>query len=131
MFGPGDYIALMTCLMNRAVRSVDYDGALNCSRWFHFYNPSGMEPLGTSGHILLAAGRYCEAEDTLRRSLVSSHARQSYGYALEYLGDALMEQGRYDEATRSYEAALQAFSSRLPPYPRMPSLLFPPRSHPA
>src|SRR5258708_24911753 len=82
-----------------------------------------MEPLRMSGHILLAAGRYREAEDTLRRSLVGSHARQSYGLALEYLGDALMEQGRYDEATRSYEAALHAFSWRLRPYRGMAEML--------
>jgi len=44
-----------------------------------------------------------------RRSLASAQARDSYGSALEYLGDALMEQGRYDEAMRSYEAALHAF----------------------
>jgi len=47
---------------------------LKIIRWFHFYNPSGMEPLRMSGHELLLAGRYREAENTLRRSLVSSHA---------------------------------------------------------
>ena len=113
IFVPVGYNMLMTYLMNGALRRGDYDRALNVVRWFHFYNPSGMEPLRMSGHILLLAGRYGEAEDTLRRSLASSHARQSYGQALEYLGDALMEQGRYDEATRSYEAALHAFSWRL------------------
>jgi len=30
--------------------------------------------------------------------------------ALEYLGDTLMEQGRYDEAQRSFEAALHTFT---------------------
>ena len=69
-----------------------------------------------SGHVLLMAGRYREAEDTLRRSLASAHARESYGSALEFLGDTLMEQGRYDEATRSYEAALHAFPWRRRPY---------------
>jgi tetratricopeptide (TPR) repeat protein len=123
IFVPVGYNALMTYLMNGAMRRGDYDGALNIVRRFHFYNPSGMEPLRMSGHILVVAGRYREAEDTLRRSLVSSQARQSYGYALEYLGDALMEQGRYDEATRSYEAALHAFSWRLRPYRGMAEML--------
>jgi tetratricopeptide (TPR) repeat protein len=123
IFVPVGYNALMTYLTNGAIRRGDYERALNIVRWFHFYNPSGMEPLRMSGHILVLAGRYREAEDTLRRSLVSSHARQSYGLALEYLGDALMEQGRYDEATRSYEAALHAFSWRLRPYRGMAEML--------
>jgi tetratricopeptide (TPR) repeat protein len=123
IFVPVGYNALMIYLMNGAMRRGDYERGLNIIRWFHFYNPSGIEPLRMSGHILVAAGRYQEAEDTLRRSLVSSHARQSYGQALEYLGDALMEQGRYDEATRSYEAALHAFAWRLRPYRGMAEML--------
>jgi tetratricopeptide (TPR) repeat protein len=113
---PVVYQTLSVHLLNRAAKRGDYDRALNIIRWFNFYNPSGMEPLRMSGHMLLMAGRYQEAENTLRRSLASSHARESYGFALEYLGDALMEQRRYDEATRSYEAALLAFAWRRRPY---------------
>jgi Tfp pilus assembly protein PilF len=117
------WIALMSRLIKRAMRRADYDNALKIIRWFHFYNPSGIGALRISGHVLLHAGRYREAEDTLRRSLAGSHAGQSYGYALENLGDALMEQGRDDEAMRSYEAALHAFSWRLRPYRGMAEML--------
>jgi tetratricopeptide (TPR) repeat protein len=120
---PSVYHGLGVYLLNRAARRGDYDAALNIIRWFHFYNPSGMEPLRMSGHMLLAAGRYREAEETLRRSLVSSHARESYGEALEYLGDVLMEQGRCDEAMRSYEAGLLAFPWRRRPYRGMAEML--------
>jgi tetratricopeptide (TPR) repeat protein len=59
----------------------------------------------------------------LRQSLASSHANESYGRALEYLGDALMEQRRYDEARRSYEAALQAFPWLRRPYRGLAEML--------
>jgi len=115
--------SLMMYLVNRAGRRGDYDGALKIIRWFHFYNTSGTEPLRLSGHYLLLAGRYREAEDSLRRSLASSHASKNYAFALEYLGDAQMEQGRYNEATRSYEAALHAFSWVRRPYRGMAEML--------
>ena len=120
---PVVYHMLAVKLLHRAVQRGDYDGALNIIRWTHFYNPSGLEPLRMSGQILVSAGRYREAEDTLRRSLASSRAGASYGSALEYLGDALLEQGRYDEAMRSYEAALLAFPWRHRPYRGMAELL--------
>src|SRR6202044_2360916 len=101
----------------------DYDGATNIVRWFHFYNPSSIESLRMRGHILVSAGHYREAEEILRRSLAGAQARDSYGSALEYLGDALMEQGRYDEAMRSYEAALHAFPWLRRPYRGMAEML--------
>jgi tetratricopeptide (TPR) repeat protein len=120
---PVVYQVLAVHLQNRAAKRSDYDGALNVIRWANFYNPSGIEALRMSGHMLLLAGRYQEAENTLRRSLASSHARETYGSALEYLGDALMEQGRYEEAMRSYEAALHAFPWRRRPYRGMAEML--------
>jgi len=120
---PVVYHTLAIHLMNGAAKRGDYDSALNIIRWTYFYNPWSMEALRMSGHMLLLAGRYREAEDTLRRSLASSRATESYGQALEYLGDALMEQGRYDEAMRSYEAALLAFEWRRRPYRGMAELL--------
>jgi hypothetical protein len=116
------YKGLGLRLMNQATRRGDYDGALKIVRWFHFYNPSGSEAMRMSGHILLMAGRYREAEDALRRSFTSSHAAQTYGMALEYLGDTLMELGRYDEATRSFEAALHTFTWLRRPYRGMAEL---------
>ncbi len=123
IFGGGMYQGLMVRLMNGALRRGDYDRALNVIRWFNFYNPSGIEALRTIGHVLLLAGRYREAEETLRRSLASGQARASYGSALEFLGDALMEQSRYDEAMRSYEAALYAFPWRRRTYRGMAEML--------
>ena len=68
------YKSLGLRMMNQALRRGDYDGALKIIRWMHFYNPSGSEAMRMSGHILLAAGRYREAEDALRRSFSSSSA---------------------------------------------------------
>ena len=117
------YKSLGIRLMNQALRRADYDGALKVIRGFHFYNPSGSEGLRMSGHILLLAGRYREAEDVLRRSFTSSHAAATYGMALEYLGDTLMEEGRYDEAQRSFEAALHTFTWLRRPYRGMAEML--------
>jgi len=113
---PIGYQALGVKLMNQALRRGDYEAALRIIRWFHFYNPSGAEALRLTGHAYLFAGRYSDAEDALRRSLSSARASQTYGTALERLGDALMEQGRYDEALRSYEAALHSFAWMRRPY---------------
>jgi tetratricopeptide (TPR) repeat protein len=123
VLAPVVYQTLAVHLLHRALRRGDYDGALNIVRWANFYNPWGVEPLRMSGHVLVLAGRYREAEHTLRRSLASSQARESYGTALEYLGDVLMEEGRYDEAMRSYEAALHAFPWRRRPYRGMAEML--------
>ncbi len=120
---PAFYHGFAGGLLNRALRRGDYDGALKVIRWSHFYNPSGIGAFRLSGHVLLAAGRYREADDTLRRSLASSQAGESYGSALEFLGDTLLEQGRYDEALRSYQAALQAFPWRRRPYRGMAEML--------
>jgi hypothetical protein len=76
------YKSLGLRMMNQAIRRADYDSALKIVRWFHFYNPSGAEALRLSGHILLMAGRYREAEDALRRSFSSSSAGPTYGMAL-------------------------------------------------
>ena len=117
------YKALNVKLMNQALRRGDYEGALKIIRWFHFYNPSGSEALRMSGHILLLAGRYPEAEDALRRSFSSSQAGANYSTALEYLGDTLMEEGRYDEAQRSFEAALHSFTWLRRPYRGMAEMI--------
>lgn len=117
------YKSLGFRLMNQALRRGDYDGGLKINRWFHFYNPSGSEAMRMSGHILLAAGRYREAEDAVRRSFTSSHAAATYGMALEYLGDTLMEEGRYDEAQRCFEAALHTFTWLRRPYRGMAEML--------
>ena len=51
--------------------------------------------------------------------------------ALEYLGDTLMEQGRYDEAMRSYEAALHTFTWLRRPYRGMAEMLLRQGKNPA
>jgi tetratricopeptide (TPR) repeat protein len=117
------YKALALRVMHQAVRRGDYEGALKIIRWFHFYNPSGSEALRLSGHILLLAGRYPEAEDALRRSFTSSHAGATYGMALEYLGDTLLEERLYDEALRCFEAALHTLTWFRRPYRGMAEML--------
>jgi tetratricopeptide (TPR) repeat protein len=119
VLGPALYHAAAIHLFSAAAKRGDYDAAIKIIRWANFYNPWAVEPLRISGHMLLLAGRYQEAEETLRRSLASSQARESYGLALENLGDTLAEQGRYNEAMRGYEAALLAFPWRRRTYRSM------------
>jgi tetratricopeptide (TPR) repeat protein len=98
-------------LLNRALRRGAYDRALRIVQRFHFYSPEGPAALRLRGHVLLLAGRYPEAEHVLRRAVAGLRSDWLQATALECLGDALMEQGRRDEATRSYKGALHA----LPP----------------
>jgi len=102
-------------LLNTAVGRGDYEGALRIIRWFYFYHPGGGFPLRLRGFVLLVAGRYREAEDTLRRAVSLLRSGQDHAFALQHLGHALSELGREDEAMRSFEAALHALpGSRLP-----------------
>ena len=110
-------------LMVNAMQRCDYDGALKVIRVFHFYYPEGAAALKKRGHVLLLAGRYHEAEEALRRATAGLRTGIEQAFALEYLGDALTEQGRYDEAMRSYEAALHAAPGFRVPYRRMAELL--------
>jgi hypothetical protein len=113
---PPVYQTLGVKLMASALRRGDYDGALRIVRLFHFYSPEGAGSLRLCGHVLLLAGRYREAEDSLRRAIAGLRSGLEQAMALQFLADALMEQGRYDEAMRSYEAALQAVPGYRRPY---------------
>ena len=106
-----------------ALRRGDFDGALRVIRLFRFYNPESGKALALRGVILLLAGRYEEAEETLRRAVARLRSRTAQAQALESLGDALLERGRYDEAWRSYEAAMRAAPSFRRPYRGMAELV--------
>ncbi len=106
-----------------AIRRGDYDGAIKVIRRFYFYNPEGGKALWQQGHILLLAGRFREAEQVLRRAVAGLRSRSAQAHALESLGDALQEQGRHDEALRSYEAALHAAPGSRRPYRGMAELM--------
>ena len=53
-------------------------------------------------------GRYHEAERAQRGTIPTLKGGLELAHAYEILGDALLEQGRYPEAMRCYEAALDA-----------------------
>ena len=108
MLVPLGYQALGIRVMQRALWRSDYDAALKAVRLFHFYSPEGGTALRQCGAILLWAGRYRQAEDLLRRAAAKNTTGLDQAVAIEYLGDVLMEQGRNDEALRSYQAALHA-----------------------
>jgi tetratricopeptide (TPR) repeat protein len=110
-------------VMNSAIRRGDYDGALRVVRRFRFCNPEGGAALRQRGLVLLIAGRFGEAEVALRRAVATLRSRAAQARALEYLGDVLLEQGRYEDAQRSYEAALHALPGFRRPYRGMAELL--------
>jgi Flp pilus assembly protein TadD len=110
-------------LLIQAIKRGDYEGGLKVIRRFRFYNPDGAEALKRRGHLLLLAGRFREAEEVLRRAVAGLRSRNNQANALEYLGDALQEQGRPDEARRSYEAALHAAPGIRRPYRGMAELV--------
>lgn len=103
-------------VVNSAGRRGDYQGATKLVKRFHFYNPEGVPALTILGNLLLMQGRFREAEEVLRRALAGPRSRGAKALALEYLGDALLEQGRSDEAMRSYEAALHVWPGFRRPY---------------
>jgi tetratricopeptide (TPR) repeat protein len=109
-------------LLNAAIRRGDCQRGMKVVRWFYFYNPQAAMALQRRGHLLLLAGRFRESEETLRRAVARLRSRRSQAQALEFLGDALLEQGRYDEARRSYEAALNAAPGFRRPYRGMAEL---------
>jgi len=100
----------------RALRRGDYERALKLVRRFRFYNPDGGAALMWRGHVLVSAGRFREAEETLRLAVARLRSRSAQARALEFLGDALLEQARYGEAQRSYEAAVHAVPGYRRPY---------------
>jgi tetratricopeptide (TPR) repeat protein len=81
------------------------------------------QPLRLRGLALLLAGRYREAEENLRLAIAATKSGAEQARTLENLGDSLMEQGRYDEASGSYEAALRSQTGYLGPYRGMAELL--------
>jgi len=116
------YKAIEQKLLNAAIRRGDIEGGLNIIRWFHFYSPDGGMALSLRGRVLLRAGKFREAEELLRQALASLRSNHRQAQTLEVLGDALTEQGRYDEAMRSYEAALHAAPGYRRPYRGMAEL---------
>ncbi|HTS64601.1 MAG TPA: tetratricopeptide repeat protein [Candidatus Acidoferrales bacterium] len=110
-------------LYNAAIRRGEYDRALAFVRWFHCYNPGGSRALRFRGFALMMAGRSREAEEVLRRAIARETRNADQAYALDHLGDALLDQGRYQEAMRSFEAALRAQTGFRRPYRGMAEAL--------
>jgi tetratricopeptide (TPR) repeat protein len=100
--------------LNRALHRAEYDAAGKVVLRFHLYSPDGAKALQHRTLVLLVSGRYREAEETARRGINATRSSGRQAALLDYLGSALVEQGRYDEATRAFEASLQAESD----YPR-------------
>ena len=117
------YKALEERLWIRAVRCSDYDGALRVVQRFRFYHPESGAALRRRGLILLLAGRFRQSEEMLRRAIAGLRSQVQQAHALELLGDALLEQGRQDEALRSFEAALRAAPGFRRPYRGMAELV--------
>ena len=120
---PVGYRALAIRAMYSPLRRADYDGALRAIRLYHFYSPGGGVALRQSGAVLLVAGRYREAEEVLRRAAARQATGLEQAGTLDYLGNVLMEQSRYDEAMRSFQAARHAAPGSRRPYRGMAETL--------
>jgi hypothetical protein len=103
-------------LIVRAINRADYEGAVKIVQRFRFYNLESGQALMRLGHILLLQGKFHEAEQTLRRAAARLRSRAAQAHTLEFLGNALLEQGRHDDAVRAYEAALHAVPGFRRPY---------------
>jgi tetratricopeptide (TPR) repeat protein len=115
LYGVGAWVVFRTleaAFLNSAIYAGDYERALRVGAWFHWLRPNGAMALFRRGHILVLMGRYREAEEALRRALAGARADRLQALILEYLGEAISGQGRFQEAMRSYEAAIQAYPRR-------------------
>jgi tetratricopeptide (TPR) repeat protein len=117
------YRFLTAALINKALRRADYDEAGKVVRKMRFHSPEGTLSLRLRGTALVFAGSYREAEDILRRAVAEIRDGAQQAHALDYLGNALMEMGRYDEAQRTFEAAVQAKPGFRRPYIGMAEIL--------
>lgn len=65
------------------------------------------------GEILCHQGKYSEAEDEIRKglALVKDRSDGEYIFRLRYLGDALLAQGKFDQARQAYETSYHFFQS--------------------
>lgn len=117
------YRTLTAVFVNKALRGASYDEAGRIVLKFHFHNPDGAHSLYLRGLALTLAGRYREAEDLLRRAIAETRGGMRQAYALDCLGNALMEMGRYDEARRTFEAALHARPGFRRPYRGLAEIL--------
>jgi tetratricopeptide (TPR) repeat protein len=94
-------------LSDACKRKGDYDGALRWLRWTSLGHPS-VQTLCNEGLTLCQAGRLAEAEGFCRRGLALSAGGATYPRLHAVLGFVLMDRGRYDEAERSFQRAIQA-----------------------
>jgi tetratricopeptide (TPR) repeat protein len=96
-------------VLKRILDRGDYDAALQRLETAT-HGQSRPTQLFFQGTILMLAGRYEEGGQALRACLVagrSTAAPEQQSVALENLGWALIAQGRYDEAIRALETAIQ------------------------
>lgn len=101
-----------------ALRRADYAAALRRVERLRRLQPGSAATGFLQGTVLLFAGRHAEAELCLRECLARGQldAVVSQAVALEKLGWALVEQGRYAEAIRIFEASLGLKAGRGGPY---------------
>ncbi len=95
--------------IGRALARADYDTALRRSDFLLRVSPNDGGFQFFRGTVLLFAGRYPEAEHALSESAEAGDVAATYSQSatLANLGEAVMLQGRYQEAIRMYEAAVR------------------------
>ncbi len=111
---PGVYCRLAEVAIRTLVRRGRYDRAIRIAHgWTRRWQPARRARL--SACALLAAGRLDDAEREARAGLEAARSDGMVESLLEILGDALREQGRYDEAWRCYESTVRLAKTAVHP----------------
>jgi len=95
-----------------------------------YLRPNSPSALRLRAQVLLAEGQFREAEEVARRAIAKLRGGPDHAHAFEILGDALLEQSRYDEAQRSLQTAVCAVPQYRHPYCGMAEILLRRRTNP-
>ncbi len=98
-------------LVERDIKRCRYPKALQTLDGPLGWPPTGLWKL-MRADALFYSGRDREAETVLRGLIETEHSASHKTLAFEHLGQVLMAQGRFDDARRAFEAAIQLKPSR-------------------
>jgi tetratricopeptide (TPR) repeat protein len=102
-------------LLDRRIDAGDYEGATRMADGILRWSPGWSPAFQQKGTALLYSGRLTESEPVLRQAVEHGADDQASGIMAHCaLGATLMEQGRYEEARREFEAARKSAGPATP-----------------